>query len=106
MEAGNAAASDDDRMPVRVERHLTAGRSGKGYTWHSNRHTFASRLVMAGVDLRSAAIAPLAPSHLADAVERLVTAPAAPRQIPSAVNLRGTSTLPNREVKSCGMVYR
>src|SRR4029434_5396087 len=24
-----------------------------GYTWHSNRHTFASRLVMAGVNLRA-----------------------------------------------------
>ena len=24
-----------------------------GYTWHCNRHTFASRLVMAGVDVRS-----------------------------------------------------
>jgi site-specific recombinase XerD len=24
-----------------------------GYTFHRNRHTFASRLVMAGVDLRS-----------------------------------------------------
>jgi site-specific recombinase XerD len=24
-----------------------------GYTFHCNRHTFASRLVMAGVDLRS-----------------------------------------------------
>jgi integrase len=24
-----------------------------GYTWHGNRHTFASRLAMAGVDLRA-----------------------------------------------------
>ena len=27
----------------------------EGYTWHCNRHTFASRLVMAGVDLRTVA---------------------------------------------------
>ncbi len=27
----------------------------EGYTWHCNRHTFAARLVMADVDLRTVA---------------------------------------------------
>ena len=57
------------------------------YTWHCNRHTFASRLVMAGVDLRTVAellghrtlqmvmrYAHLAPEHQALAVDRLVPA--------------------------------
>lgn len=59
-----------------------------GYTWHCNRHTFASRLVMAGVDLRSVQTlggwrtlamvqrySHLAPDHLRAAVERLVPEP-------------------------------
>jgi integrase len=55
-----------------------------GYTWHGNRHTFASRLIMAGVDPRTVQelggwrsltmvqrYAHLAPEHLRAAVERL-----------------------------------
>jgi site-specific recombinase XerD len=55
------------------------------YTWHCNRHTFASRLVMAGVDLRTVAEplgyrtlqmvtlhSHLAPEHQTSAVDRMV----------------------------------
>jgi site-specific recombinase XerD len=57
----------------------------KDYTWHCNRHTFASRLIMAGVDIRTVAelmghssiqmtmrYAHLAPQHNRAAVDRLV----------------------------------
>ena len=56
------------------------------YTWHCNRHTFASRLAMAGVDIRTVAqlmghrtiqmtmrYAHLAPDHQQSAVDRLVS---------------------------------
>jgi site-specific recombinase XerD len=81
----------DKLFPKAVERAQRAlreaGKDGSrldGYTWHGNRHTFASRLVMAGVDLRSVQelggwkslkmvqrYSHLAPSHLHQAVERL-----------------------------------
>jgi len=64
----------------------------KDYSWHCNRRTFASRLVMAGVDLRTVAelmeysniqmtmrYAHLAPQHNRAAVDRLVPVPE-PRQ--------------------------
>src|ERR1700677_4960508 len=59
-----------------------------GYTWDCNRHTFASRLVMAGLDIRAVGellghkslsmtmpYAHLAPAHTAAAVDRLVSNP-------------------------------
>jgi site-specific recombinase XerD len=85
-------AQADKFFPRAVERAQAALRqAGKdatrldGYTWHCNRHTFASRLVMAGVDLRTIQVlggwrtlamvqrySHLASEHLLSAVERLV----------------------------------
>jgi len=82
----------DKFFPKAVERAqaaLTAAGTDAsrldGYAWHGNRHTFASRLVMAGVDLRTVQelggwrtlgmvhrYSHLAPAHLHAAVERLV----------------------------------
>ena len=89
--------SADKFFPKTVERARKAlvdvGKDGSrldGYTWHCNRHTFASRLIMAGVDLRSVQTlggwrtlamvqrySHLAPAHLQEAVERLVPISAA-----------------------------
>jgi site-specific recombinase XerD len=79
----------DSFFPKAVERARKALEDDsrlRGYVWHSNRHTFASRLVMAGVDLMTVKelggwktlvmvqrYAHLAPGHLQAAVERLVS---------------------------------
>ena len=82
----------DAFFPKAVEQaRVTLREAGKdttrllGYVWHSNRHTFASRLVMANVNLRTVQelggwktfvmvqrYAHLAPDHLQEAVKRLV----------------------------------
>jgi site-specific recombinase XerC len=85
----------------------------EAYTWHCNRHTFASRLVMAGVDLLSVQklggwrtlamvqrYAHLAPDHLRAAVERLtgvggaVSAPAGVELGPNLDSAPSTASTP------------
>jgi len=74
---GQAILRTSGRDPGRLE----------GFTWHGVRHTFASRLVMSGADLRTVQelggwrtlsmvqrYSHLAPDHLRAAVERLVPA--------------------------------
>jgi integrase len=73
------------------------------YTWHTNRHTFASRLVMAGVDLctvqellghksitTTMRYAHLAPIHQLAAVQRLC--PVTDAQVPVSLQKRPTDT--------------
>ena len=70
---------------------LRSGRRPKNFHWHDLRHTFASRLAMAGVPIRTIAdlmghsevqttarYAHLAPGYLAEAVERLAVPIAVP----------------------------
>jgi len=99
VERAQAALKDAGKDASRLE----------GYTWHGNRHTFASRLVMAGVDLLTVQTlggwrtpsmvqryAHLAPEHMARAVERLVN---------PAVELgRDLNALPASEVASSATV--
>jgi len=71
----------------------------EGYVWHSNRHSFASRLAMAGVDLLTLKelggwktmtmvqrYAHLAPNHLQRAVEQLVPVDGGERAVELARN--------------------
>ena len=70
--------------PAKWLRRVCQAARVNNFRWHDTRHTFASRLVMAGVPIRHVAelmghseiqttmrYAHLAPGHLVDAVERL-----------------------------------
>lgn len=91
----------------------------ENFTWHCLRHTFASRLVMAGVDLRTVAdlmghaniqmtmrYAHLAQAHKADALKKLSAFNAAQRKRQEAVILfpagqeKATGTTTDTEAKS------
>ena len=76
----------------------------KDYTWHCNRHTFASRLVMAGVDLHTVGellghrtaqmtkrYAHLSVNHKQSAVERISGVPSAIRTASGNVESSGAS---------------
>lgn len=99
VERAQVALCDVGKDPSRLD----------GYTWHGNRHTFASRLIMAGVNPRTVQVlggwktlsmvarySHLDPGHLRAAVEQLVT-PAEPedsrkiRPAPAAAATLGVS---------------
>ena len=87
-------------MKVSIAMLASAGKDAsrlQGFTWHGCRHTWASRLVMAGVDLLTVQrlggwhtlamvqrYAHLAPDHLRAAMERLVES-AAPVEASRAI---------------------
>jgi site-specific recombinase XerD len=100
----SSGASTDSGSPVFPGRAGETAQGARGwfknavtrsgildYTWHCNRHTFASRLVMLGEDIRTVGellghrslqmtlrYSHLAPEHTASAVNRLLTPALAP----------------------------
>src|SRR5271165_6793630 len=73
------------------------------YTWHCNRHSFASRLVMAGVSFRTVGdllghrtaqmvmrYSHLAPEHTQDAVDRLTPMVTSTPVAPAVTEIRAT----------------
>ncbi len=90
------------RHVLAEQGHQADAEALQGFTWHGLRHTFASRLAMAGVDLLTlkdlggwktlamvTRYAHLMPGRLREGVERLVTVSPAPSEIAGAT---GTAT--------------
>jgi site-specific recombinase XerD len=90
----------------------------EGVTWHTLRHTFASRLVMAGVDLKTvqelmghktismtARYAHLAPTHKLQALETLVRPVAIPVQNGDYLVTGAKETQNAKRVKVLHLIY-
>jgi len=94
------------RVELAERGHQTDAESLDGFTWHGLRHTFASRLAMAGADLLTlkdlggwktlamvTRYAHLMPGRLREGVERLVVAPA-PSEITHATGTAISTSRP------------
>jgi len=119
---GPIFAAERGGAPLKGARHwfedALAEAKVKNFTWHDLRHTFASRLVMAGVDLPTVAslmghlniqmtmrYAHLAPAHKAAAVEKLSVFNALERKCEAAILFsagqeKATDTTTDTEAKS------
>jgi integrase len=107
-----ARAVSRARQELAEKGHHSDAETLDGFTWHGLRHTFASRLAMAGVDLLTlkdlggwktlamvTRYAHLMPGRLREGIERLVTpAPApvapAPSEIVGATSTATSTSLP------------
>jgi integrase len=108
-----------DREPLHGYKHwfdpAVSAAGVRDFTWYCLRHSFASRLVMAGVDLRTVAelmghktiqmtmrYAHLAPAHGLAAVERIVSQPAV-LAVPSAT--RTATSLEEGNPKGLAVIH-
>lgn len=101
-----ARAVSRARQELAEQGHRADAEALDGFTWHGLRHTFASRLAMAGVDLLTlkdlggwktlamvTRYAHLMPGRLREGVERLVVPPpAAPSETPKPGAATDTAT--------------
>jgi hypothetical protein len=112
--ATGATALDAVNFPERVVASAVKRAWLQNFHWHDIRHAFASRLTMAGVDLRTVQelmrhktvamtlrYSHLSPEHQQDAIERLTTrAPTATRTATNPEIAPGLKTAPPEVVDS------